>query len=329
MYDNLIHFYIPGLNADYIGFYLYMNEYMRKFPERFMPNIKISSYYGSFNNTIWNGGRYVHGIQLNKSKIEKIIQDINKEGIAVRYTYTNNQIEEKHLSDTYCNLTMDLADNGKNEVLVNSPILEKYLRKQYPNFKYILSTTACERNINNINSAAEKYDLVVLDYRDNHNISFLNQIENKEKIEILLDEVCPSNCRFRKQHYSNISKINIYNSNSTESRCLNNDSCGKQLNFYENLLVNNDTNLTVDELYGRYFDMGFRHFKLIGRNIGNPLFAFESYIYYLTKKETRDYVRYDLLEWYMDYVCNELKENASSRIEWRENKLNETQNNGI
>ena len=87
MYDNLIHFYIPGLNADYIGFYLYMNEYMRKFPERFMPNIKISSYYGSFNNTVGNGGRHVHGIQLTKSKIEQIIQSHRR-----RKKYSNSLI---------------------------------------------------------------------------------------------------------------------------------------------------------------------------------------------------------------------------------------------
>ena len=323
MNNNLLHFYVPGLNTDYIDFYIYLSIYMKKFPERFMPNIHISAFYGSFNNAIWNGGRYVNGTQSSFSEIERTIKNINDAGIAARFTYTNSLIEERHLSDAYCNLTMELANNGKNEVLVNSQILETYLRKHYPNFKYILSTTACERNIDKINKATEKYDLVVIDYRDNKNYDFIKQITQKEKIEILLDEVCPSSCQFRKQHYENISKINIYNCSSKENRCLNKDACDKHLNFYENLIANKDTNLTYEDIYGPYFDMGFRHFKLIGRNLANPLFAFESYIYYLSKPEARDCVRYDLLDWYMDYICNEKRDYITERIKWRKDNLRE------
>jgi collagenase-like PrtC family protease len=70
----------------------------------------------------------------------------------LRFTFSNSLLEEKHIYDTYCNLIMEEADTGNNEVIVNSPILEQYLRENYPNYKYISSTTKCERNIDIINN---------------------------------------------------------------------------------------------------------------------------------------------------------------------------------
>ena len=184
VYDgrNKIHFFIPGLDLQYQGFYSLFFDYMKKFSYRFMDNIDVPAVYGSFNNMIWNGGRVRRGVQPALEEIKSTIKTLNDFGIAVRFTYTNTLVEEKHLQDTMCNLTMEIANNGMNEVLVNSPLLEDYLRKTYPNFKYILSTTACVRDVNKINEATKKYDLVVLDWRDNRNFDFLKKIQDKEKI---------------------------------------------------------------------------------------------------------------------------------------------------
>ena len=89
-----------------------------------------------------------------------------------------------NLNNKYCNLILECSNNGMNEILINSLELEQFLRKKYPNFKYILSTTRCERDIFKINEATKNYDLVVIDYRDNRNLNFLNAIEDKSKIEI-------------------------------------------------------------------------------------------------------------------------------------------------
>ena len=298
---DTVNFFLPGLNLEFLGFNVYLVQYMQRHSERFMPNIRPAAFYGSFNNAIWQGGRCMIGMQPSPLEIETAIQRINDAGVAVRYTYTNNCIEERHLSDTYCNLTMELANNGKNEVLVNSPVLEKYLRKQYPNFKYILSTTACERNIDKINEATKKYDLVVIDYRDNRNLEFLEKIEDKDKIEILVDEVCPKNCAFRKKHYGNIAKVNCLQGNKQEDFCMTGGKDSNTLRFYTNLERNTDTTLTFDDVYKRYYDIGFRNFKLIGRKV-DALFTFESYMYYLTKPEWRDRVRDELIGYYVDYI---------------------------
>ncbi len=318
-----INFYIPGMNQQYINFYRLFVNYIKKFPYRFMDNIKLPAFYGSFNNMIWNGGRVRLGKMLSREEMQKTIKDLNDAGVAVRYTYTNSAIQEKHLYDTYCNATMELANNGMNEVLVNSPVLEKYLRKNYPNFKYILSTTSCERNVDKINEATEKYDLVVIDYRDNRNQEFLEKIKHKEKIEILIDEKCPSGCKNRKRDYELGSMKNCFMDVPEERDfvCLRSNLREKVTEFYKGLQFNRDTNLTFNDIYGKYYEMGFRNFKLLGRNEQDLLSTFESCIYYMTAPDCRDIARYDLLNFYIDYLIDEFHGDRKNALKWHEENL--------
>ena len=113
---------------------------MKDYPYAFREGYKIGSVYGTFPGAIWNGGRVVFGI-TGKSDMKKILDLYNSRGIPVRFTWTNCLIEEKHVQDTYCNLIMKLADNGLNQVLVNAPVLEEYIKKEYPKFPRISSTT--------------------------------------------------------------------------------------------------------------------------------------------------------------------------------------------
>lgn len=318
-----INFYVPGLNQQYINFYRLFVDYMKKFPHRFMDNIKLPAFYGSFNNMIWNGGRIRLGKMFSREEIKETIKNLNDAGVAVRYTYTNSAIQEKHLYDTYCNATMELANNGKNEVLVNSPILENYLRKNYPNFKYILSTTTCERDVDKINEATEKYDLVVIDYRDNQNQEFLEKIKHKEKIEILIDEKCPSGCQNRKRDYELASMRNCFMEVPKEKDfvCPRRKAIKEVTEFYRGLQYNRDTNLSFNDVYGKYYDMGFRNFKFLGRNEQDLLSTFESYIYYMTAPDCRDMARYDLLNYYIDYLIDECHGDRKAALEWHEENL--------
>ncbi|MBO4511069.1 MAG: hypothetical protein J5718_06975 [Lachnospiraceae bacterium] len=103
---------------------------LRKYPEKFNDGYEIGSVYGTFPGAIWNGGRAVFGV-MSKKDIKLVLDNYNNLGVPVRFTWTNSILEEKHINDTYCNLIMELANNGKNQVLVNRPVLEEYLRKTY------------------------------------------------------------------------------------------------------------------------------------------------------------------------------------------------------
>lgn len=236
-----VNFYFPALDLDFLNFFVYFAKYSVKHYERFMNNIRIASFYGTFKNAIWAGGRANIGMPPSPIDMEDAIRKINDAGIAARYTFTNSVLEEKHLNDTFCNLCMEIANNGKNEVLVNSPVLEKYLRKNYPNFGFIQSITACEHNIDKINEATEKYSYVVIDFHDNHNQEFLDGIKHKDRIEILIDGVCPTFCNMSHQHYKNISLINTFQENLGDY-CLLSGSGPSEKGFYNGLRIRKDSN---------------------------------------------------------------------------------------
>lgn len=297
---DMLNIYLPGLDWDFLNFYVHFAKYKQKHSEHFMPNTRIASFYGTFRGAIWAGGRVTVGATPAPIDMEDAIHKINDAGIAVRYTFTNSVLEERHLGDTFCNLAMEMANNGKNEVLVNSPVLEKYLRKQYPNFKFIQSITVAERNVDKINEATDKFDLVVLDFHDNRNFEFIDKIRDKGKIEILVNGYCPINCVFSKKHYKNISLINCYQGNPSEGHCLMPNRIGHE-GFYDALEKNKETSLTFDDVYKRYYDMGFRHFKLVGRE--EPSFIpFEALMYYFTKPEWRERTSSNLARTYIEYL---------------------------
>lgn len=254
-------------------------DLIKESPYYFYDNISIGSVYGTFENAIWNGGRVCTGCYIDKKNIETIIESFNKRNVPLRYTFTNSQVTSAHFDNEYCNEILRLSDNGLNQIMVNNPELEEYLRKTYPNFGYILSTTACVKGMDNINNACEKYDMVVLDYNYNKDIEFLSKIENKDKIEILLNETCPPNCKLRKQHYDYISKIQInpeYDVDFTKFKCPHGKS--------------DLTAIDVNELYNIYTEMGFSNFKIRGR-MNPPYLVIEYYIKYMVKPEYINTVR--------------------------------------
>ena len=258
---------------------------MKDYPDKFRDGYKIGSAYGSFPGAIWNGGRTVFGI-TGKSDIEAVLKLYNSRGIPVRFTWTNALIEEKHTYDTYCNLIMKLADNGLNQVLVNTPVLEEYIRKEYPRFPLISSTTKRIVGVDGVLEELKKdYYLVVLDYDLNHNEEALKVLEPyASRLEILVNEVCFPNCPKRSEHYLQQSKLQLEYDINTGFPCPNNtrerkfEECTKRPSFISNEEIQN------------YIDRGYVNFKIVGR--GMPLeFVKESYLYFLVKDEHREFIR--------------------------------------
>lgn len=263
------------------------NDQIRKY---FRDDITIGSVYGTFPGAIWNGGRLSLGFYTSQD-INNIIEFYNSKGIPLRFTFTNSLIEKEHLSDTYCNNIMKAADNGMNEVLCNSKILEDYLRDKYPNYKYILSTTAQIRGLDVINQKIKEYDCIVIDYNDNKKFNLLKHISDKSKVEILLNETCNPNCPFRKQHYEYISRKQLSGEGfglETDYNCRYDNASS---NPYDAMNRSSSTFIRPEEL-DTYIKMGFENFKLEGR--GLPLiYTIEGICMYMVKPEYKDFARYE------------------------------------
>ncbi|MCR5502824.1 MAG: hypothetical protein K6F53_07430 [Lachnospiraceae bacterium] len=284
MEKQTIFWHLPGFC---INFYLYqvLLRLMKTEPGKFQENYRIGSVYGTFPGAIWNGGRAVFGI-TSRSDMQKIIETYNREKIPVRFTWTNSLIEEKHLDDTYCNLIMETADNGMNQVLVNTKILEDYLKERYPDFLYISSTTKrlTDRELIRKELSGD-YFLVVLDYDLNHDMEFLRTIRDEaDKIEILVDEICFPNCPKRKEHYREESLAQLNFDKGTPFPCPNRtktpsfEECKKRPAF-----------ISREEI-PEYAGMGFHHFKLVGRGLPQSMLI-DSLLYYLVKPGCEEEIR--------------------------------------
>lgn len=189
-----VRFHLPGLRQNY-PLNMTLLSMLEKRPQYFREGVKISSFFGEFPMSLWNGGRRSHNDQCSADYVKNVIQSINGKGVPVRYTYTNMFLDEEDLKDPYCNFCMQAADNGMNEILVVSPLLEEYVRKNYPGFRINSSTCKEIRDIDQVNQELRKdYNLVVLDYNFNNDFEALSRIEDKGRCEILVNAVCQPNC---------------------------------------------------------------------------------------------------------------------------------------
>lgn len=221
-----------------------------------------------------------------KREMKSVLEQYNGRGVPVRFTWTNSLLEEKHLQDTYCNLIMRLADNGLNQVLVNTPVLEDYLRREFPGFKRISSTTKRLTSLQDVLEELEKdYYLVVLDYDLNHDEEVLKRIEPQaDRVEILVNEICAPGCAVRAEHYKHQSRMQLEFDMDSPFTCPNRtherkfEECRKLPTFLSNRDVED------------YIQRGFVNFKIAGR--GMPLdFVKESCLYFLVKEEKQDFIR--------------------------------------
>lgn len=258
---------------------------MKDYPDRFREGYRIGSVYGTFPGAIWNGGRVSFGLTC-KRDMEKILNLYNSRGIPVRFTWTNSLLEEKHVYDTYCNLIMELGDNGLNQVLVNTPVLEEYIRREYLRYPLISSTTKRITVLESLQAELDKdYYLVVLDYDLNHDESVLEAIAPQAgRVEILVNEVCYPGCAMRAEHYRQQSELQLAYDIHTGFPCPNQSTprsfaeCMERPAFITN------------EQIGGYIDRGFCNFKIAGRGMPQD-YVEESYLYFLVKEEHRDFIR--------------------------------------
>lgn len=301
-----VKFHLPDFAVHYRTNLIFLTM-LENCPHYFRDGLEIASIYGVFPPSLWNGGR-TQGGDCTDDFIKIVTNTFNKKNIPLRFTFTNPVLEEKHLSDPFCNKVMDIANNGMNGVIVNSPLLEKYLREKYPNFKYTSST--CKR-LNDGKALAEElkknYDIVVVDYDLNHEYDVLETLPNKDKCEFLVNAVCNPNCKLRSEHYKVIGQQQIaycefkkkhpsqdfdvhqypelVESEATKCRCVDR-------NIFDVKKLKNT--ITPEEIWEKLVPMGFSQFKIEGRT-ASRLNLIETYIYYMIKPEYADEARFMLL----------------------------------
>lgn len=296
-----VNFFLPGLRRNYpinITFIRLHEEH----PEYFREGVRIGACFGEFPPSLWNGGRVSKPDMCDEKFINMCIKTLNDFGISVRYTYTNMLLNEEDLKDPYCNYCLSAANNGMNAVIVVSPLLEAYVRKNYPKMKIISSTCKCIRGVEDINEELKKdYEMVVLDYNMNNRFELLEQITDKSRCEILVNALCVPNCPHRFVHYQNVSenqKRAVHNIRYPQEEPLpqlewDRSTCKGASNMHD--ITKFRTYVSPEAIWEKYVPMGFNNFKLEGRtdHIFNII---DLYCHYMIKPEFQWKVRYMLLE---------------------------------
>ena len=301
-------FHLPDF-AGHFKFNLVFAEMIARYPHYFREGVEIASVYGVFPPSLWNGGRTQGGV-CDKGFIKGVIASFNERGIPLRFTFTNPVLEKKHLNDDFCNMVMNLANNGLNEVIVVSPLLEDYIRKNYP--KYKITSSTCKRitDSDSLCSEVEKdYHIVVIDYDLNHDYETLEKIPDKKKCELLVNACCNPGCPIRSEHYNAIGLQQIayanhvkkyknvpFNSESLlrehpEIQRFADCPCSERTLFD---IIGLKNHITPEEIWERYIPMGFEQFKLEGRTF-DTFNLTEHYLYYMAKPEMKDRARLEFL----------------------------------
>ncbi|MBE6855445.1 MAG: hypothetical protein E7501_07345 [Ruminococcus sp.] len=304
MEQKKVKFHLPGFTVNAKFNLVFLNMY-RNMPQFFRDNVEIASFYDAFSPAMWNGGRTIGGYLCDETFVKNILSAFNSKGIPLRFTFTNPVLEEKHLHDEFCNKIMKLADNGLNEVIVASPLLEEYIRDKYPNYKITSST--CKRITDETELHAElerDYHVVVLDYDLNNKFEILEKLPHKEKCEFLINSCCVPKCASRSEEYRLVGlqqiaycehlkkhpdkpfRMSDY-SDVTVKKNIKCPSGGN--NIFDSKKCSH--HLSPDAIWNTYVPMGFQHFKIEGRTAGK-LFLLENYMYYLIKPECRDEARF-------------------------------------
>lgn len=277
---------------------------IKEHPEYFYDGVEIASCFGCFPPALWNGGRTLGG-STTYEFVKAVIKEFNDRNVPIRYTFTNPTLTEKDLKDPFCNRITKLAENGFNELIVNLPFLEDYIRKNYPKYPLISSTVKQIEDYDDLMREFEKdYKLVVLDYNWNNDFEKLDKIpkELRSRCEILICPYCTPHCKRRKEHYIVLGEAQRLccrqavsaapQESSAVQKAIEFNCPNTGYNFYE--IQHYSTFVTNEDIYSRYLEMGFCNFKIEGRVLATPN-VIESYVYYMAKPEYRDKVRLELL----------------------------------
>lgn len=287
----MVKFHIPDIETKF-DLNIRLIDLTLEHPEYFYDNIKIDGVYGIFGSNVLNGGRTISGFFTPKERKEKIIREYNSRRVSIIYTFTNPFVTTDIIDNFYVKEDLDIAHNAMNKVIVNSGILNRYLKSNYPNYKLISSIT--NKNSNNVNTFSSKeYDIHVANASLNNTDTLFN-IKDKSSIEILVNSQCIRNCKFEQQHYEDVVKLATGEVNYDEAFLCPYHGGNTGINPYGlDFMKTLDVFITVEDLYNKYIPAGFNIFKINGRTFPKHD-VIDYYMYYLVKPEHQDTVREEL-----------------------------------
>ena len=281
-------FHLPGL-FEFTEFCKAFLPLWREHREYFRADCEIASIYGAPGDCLWGGGR----VGCGQDDAHEVAALMREYGLSARLTFSNSLLRSEHLADERCNALCALFEhNGgaKNGVIVHSELLLDYLRRRYPGFCFISSTTKTLTRWEEFAAelGREEFACVVPDFRMNKQLSRLYALPQaqKDKVEFLCNECCSFSCADRKACYESVSRLAL----GEEGEAHICRAPGASEGYLFSRAMKNPGFIDPEEIRTIYQPMGFSNFKLEGRGLGSALLL-EFLLYYLVRPEYRLTVR--------------------------------------
>lgn len=227
----------------------------------------------------WNSGRVLSHLERTGEEIRAAGLAYEARKIATYYTFTNLNLKEEHMKDPLGNAMLKFASKHnptrRNSIILASDCLREHVRKEYPGLKVISSILKItdlhgKGKLDVYRQLADEYDEVMVHPDDVLNYDFLEQLEDKERHILLVNEYCIRNCPIRHLHYRDLSanSLRYVGHDSTPFTDLQKTNGCQDLFTLLTHPKKNVLALNTPEIK-RLRDMGFRHFKLQGRGHAN------------------------------------------------------------
>lgn len=284
------HFHLPGLFEFYDLYKAFLPLY-RNHREWFYDWCDIASIYGSPSDCLWGGGR----VGFGEADAEDVFELMKEFGISSRLTFSNSLLKEEHLSDKKCNELCRLFEKEpvKNGVIVYSDLLLDYLKRKFPGFYFVSSTTKVLTDFSDFKMelAKNEFSFVVPDFRLNKKIEKLEALDEglKNKVEFLCNECCSPFCQERKICYENVSRKNL-GLECSDHHCAAPDG-DKGYRFSS--AMKSPLFIGIDDIQNKYLKLGFSNFKIEGRGLGSAM-VLEFLLYYLVRPKYQINVREEI-----------------------------------
>ena len=285
------YYHLPGL-FEFYELYRAFLPLFRGHREYFYDWCEIGSIYGAPADCLWGGGR----VGVGEARPEDVAKMTREYAVSARLTFSNSLLREEHLADKKCNALCALFEKSgtvQNGVIICSDLLLDYLRKRYPGFYFVSSTTKVLTEFgqleHELNRTAFRY--VVPDFRLNKAYGQLNALheEQKQKVEFLCNECCWYGCPDRKACYENVSRKNL-GEDCLDHICV---SPHAERGYRFSDAMKNPGFIGIEEIQKIYLPNGFSHFKIEGRSLGSAVIL-EFLLYYMTKPEYQLNVREEI-----------------------------------
>lgn len=284
-------FHLPGLFEFYELYRLFLPLY-RSHREWFYDWCEIGSIYGAPADCLWGGGR----VGFGEADSKDVLELMREFGISARLTFSNSLLVQNHLEDKKCNSLCRLfseevkGNKVRNGVIVHSDLLLNYLQKNFPNLYLVSSTTKVITDFEKFKAELnrEEFSYVVPDFRLNKAYEQLAELnlQQKNKVEFLINECCWPECSHRKICYENVSRKNL--GEKVPDHICKAPEGNKGYQFSR--AMENPLFISVNNIKEKYLPMGFSNFKIEGRGLGSAI-VLEFLLYYLTKPEFQLKVR--------------------------------------